>query len=155
MPVADHCRHNPCTARPDESARVAARRMREANVGCLVVVDEESRPVGMLSDRELVLRVLRRRRDPDAVVVGDVMTTPVETVRDVSPMLRAIRCMRREGVRRLPVVDREGKLLGIVALDDALQLISSELEGLAQVARSQFPPDLEASHALHASQKGG
>ena len=73
MPVRDYCCRVMVSASPEDSVREAAKRMETEGVGCLVVVDAECMPVGMLTDRDVVMRVLRRRRDPDATRVMDVM----------------------------------------------------------------------------------
>jgi CBS domain-containing protein len=148
MPVRDCCRQCPCTATPDESIREAAKRMDAAGVGSLVVVDAARRPVGMLTDRDIVVRVLRRGRDPDRTRVGAVMHEEPTTVRAGAPVELAIRRMRRDAFRRIPVVDDDGVLVGIFAVDDALQLVASELAGVAEAVRSQFPRDLAGERAL-------
>jgi CBS domain-containing protein len=150
MAVQDHCRRNPCTAAPEESIREVAKRMDANGVGCLVVVDAEQRPIGMLTDRDIVMRVLRRHGDPDRTRVGAVMQREPSVVREATPFETALRVMRRDAVRRLPVVDESGRLAGILAVDDALQLVASELAGLAQAVRAQFPADLDPRHALPA-----
>jgi CBS domain-containing protein len=149
MAVGDFCRRKPCTASADESIREAAKRMDARGVGSLVVVDAEGKPVGMLTDRDIVLRVLRRRLDPDATTVGSVLQQgELSRVREAAPLELAIRRMRSDAVRRIPVVDDAGRLVGILTADDVLQLASSELAGLAAAVRSQFPADLEGGHAL-------
>lgn len=154
MPIVDYCRRNPCTATESESVREATRRMDARGVGCVVVVDSENRPIGMLTDRDVVMKVLRRRRDPDATTVGEVMQgEELSSVTVDAPVERAVRRMHVEGVRRIPVVDHDRRLVGIFAADDAVQLVSSELAGVAEAMRAQFPADLEAGHALPA--KGG
>ena len=150
MPVGDFCRREPCTATPDESIREAAKRMDARGVGSLVVVDAEGKPVGMLTDRDLVMRGLRRRRNPDATTVAELMQGEVSRVRETAPLEVAIRRMRSDAVRRIPVVDDAGRLVGILAADDVLQLASSELAGVAEAIRAQFPADLEGGHALPA-----
>jgi CBS domain-containing protein len=151
--IQDFARRNPATASADETVREAARRMEARGVGCLVVVDAERRPIGMLTDRDLVMRVLRRRRDPDTTKVADVMEGEVTSVTEDAPVERAMLRIHQEGIRRVPVVDRQGRLTGIFAADDAIQLAANELAGLAEAARTQFPADLEAGHALPA--RGG
>jgi CBS domain-containing protein len=117
-------------------------------VGCLVVVDEARKPIGMLTDRDVIVRVIRRHLSPDTTAVGEVMQREVSTVREGSPLVQALRRMRSDGLRRIPVVDAAGCLIGIIAADDALQLMASELSDLAGVARAQFPADLAGGHAL-------
>ena len=104
MPVGDFCRREPCTATADESIREAAKRMDARGVGCLVVVDAGGRPVGMLTDRDLVMRGLRRRRDPDTTTVGEVMHGDVTRVREAAPLEVAIRRMRSRQRLRLRIV---------------------------------------------------
>jgi len=151
--INDFARRNPSTATAEETVREAARRMEARGVGCLVVVDADQRPIGMVTDRDLVMRLLRRRRDPDTTTVGEVMHPEVTSVSEDAPVERAMRRMHQEGIRRVPVVDTAGRLTGIFAADDAVQLLASELSGVAEAVRAQFPPDLEAGHALPA--KGG
>ena len=151
--IQEFARRNPCTATADETVREAARRMEAHGVGCLVIVDAERRPIGMLTDRDLVMRVLRRRRDPDTTSVSEVMQTEVTSVTEDAPIERAMLRIHQEGIRRVPVVDGNGRLSGIFAADDALQLVASELSGVAEAVRAQFPADLEAGHALPA--RGG
>jgi CBS domain-containing protein len=150
MSVRDHCRRDPCTAKADETIREVAKRMDVRGVGCVVVVDESEKPIGMLTDRDIVMKVLRRRRDPDKVTVGEVMHRELSTAFELEPLERAIFRMHREGVRRIPVRGQGGKLCGILAIDDALQLLASELAGVAQAVRAQFPADLNPAHALPA-----
>ena len=148
MAIIEYCRRNPCTATPEESIREAARRMDTRGVGCLVVVDGAGRPVGMLTDRDIVMRVLRRRRDPESTTVGEIMHGELSAINASAPVERVFRRMHADGVRRIPVVDDDGRLAGIFSADDGLQRISSELAGLAEAVRSQFPQDLAAGHAL-------
>lgn len=154
MSLREYCRENPKTATPDESIREAARRMDTEGVGSLVVVDAQGRPVGMLTDRDVVVRVLRRRRDPDQTTVGAVMEGDPTVVHDASPLVIGLRRMRADGLRRIPVVNDQGKLVGILTADDALQLIASELSDVAAAVRSQFPPDLSGAHALRPGTRG-
>jgi CBS domain-containing protein len=148
MPVRDYCRRDACTATPDESIREAAKRLDARGVGCLVVVDAGQRPIGILTDRDIVMRVLRRHADADRVQVGAVMQREPSFVREDSPLDSAVRVMRRDTVRRLPVVDEAGRLVGILGVDDALQLLASELAGVAQAVRAQFPADTDPRRAL-------
>jgi CBS domain-containing protein len=150
MSIREYARRNPCTGTEEESVREAAKRMDVRGVGCLVVVDAGGRPVGMLTDRDVVLRVLHRRLDPDLTRIGDVMQREVSSVRETDSVERTVRVMRREAVRRVPVVDAEGRLVGIFSSDDALQILASELGNLAGAVRAQFPADLAPEHALRA-----
>jgi CBS domain-containing protein len=128
---------DPVTVFPTASAAEAAGLMEQKNVGCVVVV-REGRPVGILTDRDLVLRVMRKKLDPDRVKVEDVMTSKVECVpADRDPIATAVH-MRQLGVRRLPVVGSDGRLLALVAFDDLVRHASLESRELAD-AVSQYP----------------
>jgi CBS domain-containing protein len=150
MSVQDYCRRDACTATPEESIREAAKRMDARRVGCLVVVDDQQRPIGILTDRDIVMRVLRRRGDPDRIEVGAVMQRDPSLVQEDKPLDTAVRVMRRDTVRRIPVVDDAGRLVGILTSDDALQLLANELAGVAEAVRAQFPAHTDPGRALAA-----
>lgn len=147
MSIADYCQKNPSRARGDETLRVAAQRMADDGVGCLVVVDDHERPVGILTDRDIVMRGLRRRRDLDSTPVSEIMTTDVTTVPEFIERDIAIRRLRAEGIRRIPVVDDERRLSGIFTIDDALQAFAECAGATAAVARSQSDKSIAAEGA--------
>jgi CBS domain-containing protein len=126
------------TAGPDEPVEAAAARMRDARVGCLVVLDDRRRPLGLLTDRDLVVRVLAQGSGP-GMRVGDVMTTDPTVVTADVPVEDALRTMRRRGLRRLPVVDDEGRLEGLLAADDVLELLADELRQVGDLIGRQAP----------------
>jgi len=120
---------NPNVATVDAAAGIAeaAITMREAHVGDLVVVEQRGGrrvPVGMLTDRDLVVEVLAEKVDPESVRVGDVMSTDVITVRADNGLDFALGEMERRGLRRLPVVDSDGTLVGIVSIDDVVDHVA-------------------------------
>lgn len=118
----------------------AAELMRQLHVGSVVVVDEGGRPLGMLTDRDIVLRVVAEHRDPAATPVASVMSSEVACVQIDDLIDEAAFKMRQKGVRRLPIVDAVGKVCGIVALDDLLVLLSAELEQAAAAVRENQGP---------------
>jgi len=153
MPIGAYARRTAHTVSPEETARAAAQRMEKEGIGCLVVVADQ-RPVGILTDRDLALRLLREKLDSGAVRVRELMRAPVVTVCADAALEVALRTLRTAAVRRLPVVDAEGKLIGIVAADDLLRLVTTELGDLAEALRVQLSaatraPTLagEAAHA--------
>ncbi len=108
----------------------AARLMRENHVGCLVVVEETAGVrivVGVLTDRDIVTAVIASDIDPATLCVGDVMSTDLVTAREEDSLIDLMRNMRRKGVRRIPVVGGQGELIGVVTLDDVLDILSQEL----------------------------
>jgi CBS domain-containing protein len=120
---------------PDTQALLAAQLMRKHHVGALVVVDavEKARPVGIVTDRDLVLALMAEGLDPALFTVGDIMSTALVTARPDTDVLDAVALMRDHRLRRLVVVDATGLLVGIVSLDDVLAVMSQRLLDLTQV----------------------
>jgi CBS domain-containing protein len=104
----------------------AARAMKQKNVGALIVVNA-GRPLGVLTDRDIVVDVVAAGRDPDAVSVGDVMRKKPATLRDDLGLMDAARVFAKTAVRRLPVVDKAGRVTGILSLDDLMMLLGNEM----------------------------
>ena len=117
----------------------AARLMRRRHVGDLVILseDEERRPIGLITDRDLVVEVLAEGVDPESITVADVMTRTLQTIDEDAEFWDALHHMRRHGVRRLPVVNAAGGLEGILTLDDALELVSEALTDLVGLISRQ------------------
>lgn len=126
-------------AEAHESVQMAAERMHARNVGTLVVVDEERVPIGIVTDRDMTLRVLAAGKDPYTTTVGEVMTAHPATLRENSPIESAILSMRTGPYRRLVVVDDEGKLVGIASLDDVLDLLINELSQIGELLQRESP----------------
>ncbi|HSJ81010.1 MAG TPA: CBS domain-containing protein [Thiobacillus sp.] len=141
MAVGEICNREVVVAEKALSVVDAAQLMRKHHVGDLVVVEEKAgrkHPVGIVTDRDIVVEVVAAGVNPDALKVGDIMGPEVATVRDGEGLFEALRHMRDKGVRRMPVVDREGGLVGILTLDDVLSLLAEEMTELAKlVSREQ------------------
>lgn len=125
------------TAKASETVRAAARRMREAGVGALVVLDDGAAPVGILTDRDIAVRCVGLDEDPDTTRVRDVMTTPAHSVPETTPIEEALRLMAGLATRRVVVTDEQGGLAGILALDDVLELLVEEAEAIGRLVRDQ------------------
>jgi CBS domain-containing protein len=136
MAVSQICRREVDLVDPDESAWNAAERMLRRAVGSLIVLDQERRPIGIVTDRDLVTKVMAPEKSPRMTRVRDIMTTPVTIVSHTTSIVRAFKVMRGGEVRYLPVVDNIGKLVGILTLDDLLAHISRELGGMDQIVGS-------------------
>lgn len=123
------------TASTDTSIQTAARLMGARNVGALVITNN-GKPKGFLTDRDIAVDVVARGKDPATVRVGQVMRKNPAVIREDKGILDATRILGAKGVRRLPVVNKRGKLVGIIALDDLLMLLGSEMGHVASaVAR--------------------
>lgn len=126
------------TANPDTTSAQAARLMREHHVGSLVVVDPASaggKPLGILTDRDLVLAVMAEGLDPALFTVGDVMSTDLVTAGQGCDVLDAVRLLREHRLRRLIVLDDVGRVVGVAALEDLLEALSSEFSELVLALR--------------------
>ena len=139
MSVGRICTREVDLAQADESVWQAAERMHQRAVGTLVVVDSEKHPIGIVTDRDLVERVLAQALDPNVTTVDQVMTQAPETVSKDAAIEFAITVMRRERCRRLPVVDDTGQLIGLLSLDDVLQLLAEEFTSVGQLLQRQTP----------------
>ncbi|HJV55176.1 MAG TPA: CBS domain-containing protein [Methylomirabilota bacterium] len=118
------------TASAQMTVDQAARAMRSKNVGALVVVNA-GRPVGMLTDRDIVVEVVARGMDPEEVRVGDVMVKKPVTIRQDLGVFDAARTFAKTGVRRLPVVTGSGVLVGVITMDDVVMLLGNEMGHMA------------------------
>jgi signal-transduction protein with cAMP-binding, CBS, and nucleotidyltransferase domain len=115
-----------------------AQLMRDNHVGAVIIIEDEpplNRPIGIITDRDLVIEVLALELDYRAFTAGDIMTANPTTVRETDAVFDAFEQMQRSAVRRLPVVDATGRLVGIVAFDDLVELLAQELEELAKTVR--------------------
>lgn len=134
MAIGEICSREVVFVARSESCAQAARLMRENHVGSLVVVAKAgapAMPIGMITDRDLAVGVMALGLDPEKTLVEAVMRPRIALVRESEGLGRAIALMRAEGVRRLPVVDADGNLVGVLAADDLIELFVDELSGLA------------------------
>ena len=143
MTVGDICTRNVVVAPKTESIVDAAKRMRSSHVGDLVIVENRNGqlvPIGILTDRDIVIGVVAG--DPvhiNYLLVGDAMSSDLVTARDQDTIESALEKMREHGVRRLPIVDETGALVGILTIDDMLQhLAAQQRELVALVGREQL-----------------
>lgn len=125
------------TISPDATALEAAKLMQSKHVGCLVVT-ENYRPVGIITDRDIVLKVVAGENKPTETAVKKIMTANPTMVNVNYDLLDALRLMRNRGVRRLPVVDEHRRLLGIMTLDDVLTALGAGAGDLAGVVQKEF-----------------
>lgn len=134
MSIGEICVREVVIAKARDSVHKAAQLMRDFSVRT-VVVTKGRHPVGILTDRDITVRVVAEGKDPQKTSIKEVMSARLITVRESASVGDGIRIMRGRGVRRLPVIDAEGKLIGIVTLDDLLDLIAEEMSALAALIR--------------------
>lgn len=129
---------------PDATALEAAKLMQSKHIGCLVVIDD-FRPIGIVTDRDIVLKVVASEKKPAETTVKNIMTTSPTMVNVNYDLLDAVRLMRNRGVRRLPVVDEHRHLLGIVTMDDVLTAFGAEAGDLAGIVQKEFGLEREGA----------
>lgn len=136
MLIKDIFTPNVACCGPQISVLEAARKMRHAHVGDLVVVDdprEEGVPLGIVTDRDIVVEVLGNGLDPAKTTVASIMRKPVVIAYETEDTAQLIERMRAHGVRRVPVVANEGEVVGIVTLDDLLRILVTDASALLEV----------------------
>jgi CBS domain-containing protein len=140
MQLKDLCVFDVACCTRDITVTAAARLMREHHTGDLVVIDnadEEREPVGIVTDRDIVVEVIAQGRDPNQTTVGDIMSTRVVIASESEDASQALQRMVAHGVRRIPVVDDEQYVQGIVTLDDMLRVHAEAANSLAQVVSKE------------------
>ena len=142
MTIGEICTRETVIATREMTVAAAAQLMRQHHVGTLVVVDRVNGgkrvPVGIVTDRDAVVEVMATGLDPNAITVGDIMEQELVTARENEGVLETMQIMRYKGVRRLPIVGKAGELIGIVSIDDLLEVLAEEFSELAKIfAREQ------------------
>jgi CBS domain-containing protein len=139
------CQEAVDVAAPNESAFQAAERMHQRTVGTLVVVDNTNTPIGIVTDRDLTVRVIAAERDPHTTPLRELMTPSPTTIARSATLIEALDLMRAGEFRRLPVVNDLGRLIGIVTLDDILLRISDEMRRIGCLLVRETPRAAAAS----------
>ena len=140
LSAGDICNRIVTVAERDMTLVQAAQLMRDHHVGCLVVVDAGGAGrlvVGMLTDRDIVTAVIAQEVDPATLRVEDVMTSDVVTALEQDSVLDLLGLMRRKGLRRIPVTTPERVLLGLVTLDDLLEILAEQLRAMVQAIEAE------------------
>jgi len=133
MSVGTICVRSVQVASPEETVRAVTTRMAGSDVGTVVVMGEDRKPLGILTDRDVAIRCVAERRDPDATDVRSVMSVPVTCVHESTPIESALARMAGAHRQRLAVVDDAGRLVGILALDDVLELLAEEATSIGKL----------------------
>lgn len=145
MTVGKICSRSVDTAFATDTVQGAARRMQDRNVGTLVVVNARQEPIGIVTDRDLALRVLSLGGDPFQITVDQVMTRDPQTVPEDMDIEETVRRMRAGRCRRMPVVDDSGRLVGLISLDDILRSMANEFRGVDGLLQHESPEVLAES----------
>ncbi len=140
MKVGEYCKKAVVAIASSSDAAEAAKLMRKRHVGFLIVHregDALQKPVGVLTDRDLVLGVMARDIDPHAVTVDDIMSRQPLIANEADELSDMLQAMRLAGIRRMPVVDARGALTGIMAIDDAVEVVTGLMCDIAGSIKSE------------------
>jgi CBS domain-containing protein len=146
MTIGQLCNREVVFTARETTVQAAAKLMRHYHVGTVVVVDAvDGRrvPAGIVTDRDIVIEVNAVDLNPAVITVGDIMAPELVTVRESEDLLQAVEIMRYKGVRRLPVVDPDGNLAGIVSIDDLFEALTEQMTEMARVLGR------ERAHEVH------
>jgi len=142
------CNGEVVTVPPEATLLEVARLMRTRHVGSVIVI-EEYHPVGILTDRDIVVKVVAAERDPKTIQAREIMVSNPALVNINYDPLDATRIMRDRGLRRLPVVDENRHLLGIVTLDDVLGLLGREIANLVEAVHTELTKEGASASSLY------
>ncbi len=140
MSVGEFCNREVVVAEKTASITDVAGLMREHHVGDVIIVEKRDGkrvPLGIITDRDLVVQILAKSTPVDSCVVGDIMSFDLVTANETDGIWETLQRMRARGVRRVPVVNGAGGLVGILTADDLLELLGEELSDLVKVIASQ------------------
>jgi CBS domain-containing protein len=141
--IGEFCNRDVVVVTRETTVIAAAQLMRHHHVGTLVVCERLNGgrriPVGIVTDRDVVVEVVAPELRADTITVGDIMEPGLVTARETEGLTQTLEIMRYKGVRRLPIVGADGQLIGIVAIDDLLAVLAEELDDVAKIiARGQM-----------------
>ena len=131
MKLGEQFKKDVAIVAPEDSIRQAAHVMNERAIGAVVVVNKKGKPVGVVTDRDIAMAVAVDEKDP-STQVKEIMPNEVITIGENEGVFNATQYIMGYQVRRLPIVDSDGKLVGIVTMDDLLNLLVRELGNLAE-----------------------
>ena len=136
IPVKEIMTREVCTAKKDDTLLEASKRMIEFGVGSVVVI-EDGRPIGIVTEKDILYKVVSKNKQPSKVMIKDIMSTPLITIKPTTSLREATDIMRKRGIRRLPVVDDNGNLVGIVTDNDILSVVM-DLGEFAELLKNEY-----------------
>ena len=149
MTVGDLCNRDVVVAGPATSVLEAAKLMREFHVGDLVILEDDSkRAIGVVTDRDIIVEVIAPELGPESLTVADIMTETLVGATEDMDFFEALALMRKHGVRRLPVVNAQGGLEGILTLDDALELVGEAVANLVALVGKELEHEKDRRVAI-------
>ncbi|MCK5002560.1 MAG: CBS domain-containing protein [Gammaproteobacteria bacterium] len=145
MTAGEYCNREVVITEQDTSVTKAAMLMREFHVGSLVVVQQQDNlniPVGIVSDRDLIIEVIAQQVPVESVTLNDVMSRNLVSVGEQETLIDTLQLMLKRGVRRVLVVDGQGSLQGLLTADDAIELMAESMSDLAKVVSQELKQEV-------------
>lgn len=134
MPLSNLIKKDVITATPDQSVLEVADLMKEHDVGAILIAESDGKPLGMITDRDIVLRCVCGGGDCSETKASDIMSPSVDTVSMDSGIMDIIECMKENEIRRVPVVDQSGRAVAVVSFGDVFELLAREISDLSAPA---------------------
>ena len=140
MTISKISNHKVITLSTDKTVLDVARLMREKNIGNVIIVNDENQPVGIITDRDITIKIVADEISPNQMLVSDVMSSDLLVLKEYQTIQEALDMMSAKGVRRAPVVNESNNLTGIVSSDDLALLVADEIESYGKLIRKQVLP---------------
>jgi CBS domain-containing protein len=140
MEIGELCTRDVIIAQESASPGELARLMREFHSGSVVITREIAgvrKPVGIVTDRDIVIELVAKDAPVNSCVAGDIMSAPVSTVLESATVSEVLQAMRHQGVRRMPVIDSRGALVGIITADDVVEHLREQMDDLVAIMRRE------------------
>ncbi len=138
MSLGNLCRREVVVVNQGTPIKEAVKFMEEKNIGSVIVVGG-GKPLGIATDRDILLRVVNKGLDPEKSSVDDVMTKEIVTLKEGMGLFEALEQVKGKGIRRFPIVDASGNLKGIMTLDDIIYLLGKEMADVASIIEREGP----------------
>lgn len=140
MTIGKLCKREVITVSKEMSVHEAAGLMKKHNIGDIIIVDEENgaKPIGIFTDRDIAIKIVAEELDPRSITIGDAVSEELLILKEYQHFQEALEMMCARGVRRAPIVDQHGKIIGIATVDDLILLLTDELGSLAKLIRRQI-----------------
>jgi CBS domain-containing protein len=141
MTAGEYCNREVIITDKNTAVSEAAVLMRQHHVGDLVIVEKQdgkTLPVGIITDRDLVIEVIAQNIDAQSLSVKDIMSTELVTVNEKETLLNVLEIMQKKSVRRIVVIDDTGTLQGLLTADDAIELITEAMNNLTKLVKHEI-----------------
>lgn len=140
MSIGEYCNRDVIIARKSATISEIAQLMREYHVGTVVIAKNDNGlniPIGIITDRDIVVEVIAAGVNLESVTASDIMSNEIHTVREINGLWETITHMKHHGVRRMPVINDEKVLVGIVSIDDLLEVLSDQMNELIKIISNE------------------